>query len=178
VPPLPTGQDDLVRIRPATPDDLEDVGRVHALSRNAAYVDLVPAEALARVTPRTQTDVWRRRTTEGTGRAALLVAEIEDSVSGFSFATAPSDALTAELRALHVLPDHHGTGAGQALHDAALDAVRTWGCTDIELWVLRGNDRAQSFYRRNGWVHDGTTAAHEVGGVEVPILRYARPVAG
>jgi GNAT superfamily N-acetyltransferase len=169
-------QDGRVLIRPAFPSDLEDVGRVHALSRNAAYVDLVPAEALARVTPRTQTDVWRHRTAEGTGRSALLVAEIGDAVQGFTFATASADPATAELAALHVLPDQHGTGAGQALHDAMLEEVRSWGCTDLELWVLRGNQRAQSFYRRNGWVHDGTTASHDVGGVEVPILRYARPV--
>jgi len=42
--------------------------------------------------------------------------------------------------------------------------------------VLRGNERAQSFYRRNGWTHDGTTSSHEVGGVDVPVLRYRRPV--
>jgi GNAT superfamily N-acetyltransferase len=164
----------LVRIRPATPSDLEEVGRVHALSRNAAYVGLVPARALARVTPRTQTDVWRRRTSTAAPRSVLLVAEVDDEVVGFTFASA--DGTTAELAALHVLSDLHGSGTGQALHDGVLDRVRSWGCDVVELWVLRGNERAQSFYRRNGWVHDGTTASHDVGGVDVPILRYARPV--
>ena len=161
-------------VRTAVESDLEEVGRVHALSRNAAYVDLVPAQALSRVTPETQTDVWRRRTSTAAPRSALLVAEVGDEVVGFTFAS--GEGTTAELVALHVLPDHHGSGTGQALHDAVLEKVRSWGCDDVELWVLRGNERAQSFYRRNGWVHDGTTASHDVGGIDVPILRYARRV--
>ena len=39
-------------IRPASVEDLAAVGRVHAVSRAAAYVDLLPADALARVTPK------------------------------------------------------------------------------------------------------------------------------
>ena len=161
-------------VRAGVDSDLEDVGRVHALSRNAAYVDLVPAEALGRVTPQTQTGVWRRRSSVAAGRSALLVAEVDGEIVGFTFGTAEGTA--AELVALHLLPDHHGSGTGQALHDAVLEEVRSWGCAEIALWVLRGNERAQSFYRRNRWVHDGVTASHDVGGIDVPILRYGRPV--
>jgi len=43
----------------------------------------------------------------------------------------------------------HGTGAGQGLHDAVVDRA------PAQLWVLRGNARAISFYTRNGFEFDG-----------------------
>jgi len=164
----------VLEIRPATAADLPEVGRIHALSRNAAYAGLLPADALARVTPERQEAVWRERVADAPARSALLVATDNGQVVGFTFGNADGD--HARLDALHLLPERHGGGAGQAMHDALLERFAAWGCTDAELSVLRGNERAQSFYRRNGWTHDGTTSSHEVGGVDVPVLRYRRPV--
>ena len=164
----------MLEIRPATAADLPEVGRIHALSRNAAYAGLLPADALARVTPERQEAVWRERVADAPARSALLVATDNWQVVGFTFGNADGD--HARLDALHLLPERHGGGAGQAMHDALLERFAAWGCTDAELSVLRGNERAQSFYRRNGWTHDGTTSSHEVGGVVVPVLVYRRTV--
>jgi GNAT superfamily N-acetyltransferase len=161
-----------VQIRPATPDDLAAVGRVHAVSRNAAYAGLLPADALAQVTPARQEAVWRERVAEAPARSALLVATYDGEVVGFTQGEARGD--VAHLNALHLLPERHGGGAGQALHDALLGRFAGWGCSSARLYVVRGNERAQSFYRRNGWTHDGTTGSHEVGGVVVPVLEYRR----
>ena len=163
-----------MQIRPATAEDLTAVGRVHALSRAAAYAGLIPAEALARVTPSSQAEVWLRRWFERPSRSALLVATYDAEVVGFTYGTGARD--PAELHAIHVRPERRGDGTGQALHDMLLDRFASWGRTRAELWVLRGNERAQAFYRRNGWVHDGGTGSHDVGGAVVPILRYRRPV--
>ena len=159
-------------IRPATSDDLAAVGRVHALSRNAAYAGLLPADALAQVTPARQEAVWRERLADAPERSALLVATYDGEVVGFTQGEARGD--VGHLNALHLLPERHGGGAGQALHDALLERFAAWGCTSATLYVVRGNERAQSFYRRNGWTHDGTTSSHEVGGVVVPVLLYRR----
>jgi GNAT superfamily N-acetyltransferase len=161
-------------IRPANSADLADVGRVHALSRRSAYVDLVPAEALARVTPERQEAVWRERIATARAQSALLVATDAGRVVGFTYGVAESD--HARLDALHLLPEEHGGGGGQALHDALLERFVGWGCSEAWLSVLRGNERAQSFYRRNRWTSDGTLTWHEVGGVDVPVLRYRRPL--
>ena len=162
----------MVEIRSAVRADLADVGRVHALSRGAAYAGLVPAEALARVTPEGQAKVWQERVATTPPPSALLVAVGDGQVVGFTFGSGSADG--AELRAIHLLPERHGGGGGQALHDALLAEFTAWGCTHAGLWVVRGNERAQAFYRRNGWRHDGSTAEHEVGGAMVPILRYTR----
>ena len=163
-----------MEIRPATPDDVDAIGRVHALSRNAASVDLLPASALAQVTPARQAAVWRERLADLPEPHAALVVTVDATVRGFAVGRAENS--TAHLVAIHVLPGLHGTGAGQGLHDRLSQDFAAWGCTHAELWVVDGNERAQSFYRRNGWTHDGTTAEHDVGGAVVPILRYRRPV--
>ena len=161
-------------IRSATSDDLAAVGRVHALSRNAAYAGLLPADALAEVTPERQEAVWRERLVNAPERSALLVATYDGEVVGFTQGEARGE--VGHLNALHLRPERYGSGAGQALHDALLARFVAWGCDRATLYVVRGNERAQSFYRRNGWTHDGTTSSHELGGVVVPVLLYRRPL--
>jgi GNAT superfamily N-acetyltransferase len=163
-----------MEIRPATADDVNGIGRVHALSRNAAYAGLVPEDALARVTPATQAALWRERLATERQPFAMYVATVNGRIEGIALGSGSGDEAT--LAAMHVLPALQGTGAGQALHDRLLADYASWGCRTAVLWVLEGNERAQSFYRRNGWVHDGVRATHEVGGVDVPALRYRRPV--
>jgi ribosomal protein S18 acetylase RimI-like enzyme len=163
-----------MEIRTATQDDAAAIGRVHALSRNAAYAGLVPAEALARVTPDSQAAYWRDRLAREPQPHAVYVAVLGGTVDGFTMGAGRGG--TATLHAIHVLPSGHGGGAGQALHDHLVADFAAWGCTTAELWVLQGNERAQSFYRRNGWAFDGGRDAHTVGGVDVPILRYRREV--
>jgi ribosomal protein S18 acetylase RimI-like enzyme len=164
----------VLEIRPATPGDLAAVGRIHALSRNAAYAGLLPAEALARVTPERQEAVWRERLADAPPQSALLVATDDGEVVGFTQGENRDG--VGHLNAIHLLPERRGGGAGQVLHDALLARFAAWGCTSATLCVVRGNERAQSFYRRNGWTHDGTTSSHEVGGVVVPVLVYRRRV--
>jgi GNAT superfamily N-acetyltransferase len=163
-----------MEIRPATTDDVEGIGRVHALSRNAAYAGLVPVDALARVTPASQAEHWRARLAAEPEPFSLYVGTVDGRIEGFALGSGRDGEAT--MNALHVLPALHGTGAGQALHDRLLDDFAGWGCGTAVLWVLEGNERAQSFYRRNGWVHDGGRGSHDLGGVDVPVLRYRRPV--
>lgn len=153
------------------PTDLERIGLVHSRSRRQAYAGLVPAEALARVTPEEQATVWTARFAGLPGQHAALVVEHEGAVVGFALAQDDADA-GAELTAIHVLPEHHGTGAGQLLMDAAVEALTSWGVDEAHLHVVDGNERAQAFYRRNGWRLRGAAGSHEIGGAAVPILEY------
>ena len=153
--------------------DAEQVGWVHSMSRRAAYAGLVPEEALARVTPEQQAMVWKTRFEQLPETHAAFVVEHDGAVVGF--ALAQLDPVSgAELNAIHVLPSRQGTGAGQALMDAVLGALGEWAVTEAHLHVLEGNERAQAFYRRNGWRLSGPAGVHAVGGAEVPILEYRR----
>ena len=164
-----------MEVRLATEADVDAIGRVHALSRNAAYAGLVPADALARVTPQSQARAWRERLAETPDPFAVHVVVVDRTVQGVAMGSA--DGSTATLAVLHVLPSLHGSGAGRLLHDTVMRDFARWGCSTAELWVLEGNERAQAFYRRNGWVHDGGRDVHPIVGADVPILRYRRPIA-
>lgn len=157
-------------IRPYTEADLDRIGWVHSHSRRAAYAGLVPEAALAKVTPERQAEIWRLRMATLSDQHAMFVAEVDGLVVGFALGLVEDD--KAEVQAIHVLAQQHGAGIGQALLDHVVEEFRSWGRTVAQLWVVEGNDRAQAFYRRNGWRADGTRSMHDVGGAAVPILRY------
>lgn len=73
----------------------------------------------------------------------------------------------AELHALYVLPQHHGTGAGHALLDAAVAPG------PAQVWVAEQNPRAQRYSARNGFEPDGPRHADaRLGGiVEIRLVR-------
>ena len=161
-----------VDIRRYRDDDVLQIGAVHAASRHAAYAGLVAPDALARVTAHNQAKAWRRRLTEGPCPRTMLVLEHPDDrrVAGFVLGSGPGTVAT--LHAIHVLPELHGSGAGQLLHDEIVEEFRMWSCSTAQLWVLEGNARAQAFYRRNGWALDGGRGINDIGGALVPIVRY------
>lgn len=161
-----------VRIRTYRDDDVRQIGAVHASSRHAAYTGLVAPEALARVTPQTQAAAWRQRLTEGPYPSSMLVLEHPENHRVAGFVLGSGSGPVATLHAIHVLPELHGCGAGQLLHDRIIATFRAWACSAAQLWVLDGNARAQAFYRRNGWAPDGSRDTNDIGGVLVPIVRY------
>jgi GNAT superfamily N-acetyltransferase len=158
-----------IMVRPYDEDDLLAVGRVHALSRQAAYAGLVPADALAAVTPDAQVEVWRERLASG---ATVIVGERDGEVVGFA-ALLETEAGT-ELNAIHLLPDAVGTGLGRALMDAAVEEARRQGRSVLHLFVLTGNDRARAFYLRTGWRLTGGAGLHDIGGAQAAHVRYER----
>jgi ribosomal protein S18 acetylase RimI-like enzyme len=56
-----------------------------------------------------------------------------------------------ELKRIYLLPTAQGTGAGLALHRAAIAALETLGHAVIWLGVWSGNLRAQRFYEKDGF---------------------------
>jgi ribosomal protein S18 acetylase RimI-like enzyme len=79
-----------------------------------------------------------------------------------------------ELLALYVDPGAWGLGVGRRLMAEARGRLVRCGFTDALLWVLVGNDRAQHFYRADGWVPDGQRRSVEIWEVAVDEVRYLR----
>jgi ribosomal protein S18 acetylase RimI-like enzyme len=59
--------------------------------------------------------------------------------------------MTAEIDEFFVLPEYRGTGLGRELLVRAESVFRDAGCKSVSLQVGIGNDRARSFYRRQGY---------------------------
>jgi GNAT superfamily N-acetyltransferase len=100
------------------------------------------------------------------------VAERDGQWIGIAMSGPPLDAAAAwerQLYVLYVLADGHGTGAGLALLQAVIDPTES-----TALWVADPNPRAQAFYRKHGFVADGT-AQVEDGVREIRMVRTVRP---
>jgi diamine N-acetyltransferase len=63
----------------------------------------------------------------------------------------PGDRKIVELKQLYLRGSSHGSGAGQALMDWALQQARIEGADEMILSVYSDNPRAQRFYARNGF---------------------------
>ena len=51
------------------------------------------------------------------------------------------------------------------------------GLVEAILWVLVGNERAERFYRADGWLPDGTTRHERFWDLPVPVARFRRQIA-
>ena len=98
----------------------------------------------------------------------VAVAERDGDVVGIAMAGPPQDSGAqwgTHLYVLYVLAAEHGTGAGAALLDAVI------GPNDsAALWVADPNPRAQAFYRKHGFVADGTVMVDD-GVREIRMVR-------
>ncbi|MCQ1986398.1 GNAT family N-acetyltransferase [Arthrobacter sp. zg-Y844] len=146
-------------IRRALPGDAEDFVSVHLQSWRESYAHVLGDE------------VFRRREADRSAavehrRAALAEQAMEPAIRNWlahsedgrllGFASAgparDSDAdVPLELWSIYILAEAYGKGVGQALLEQAVDKEPAY------VWVLEDNARAQAFYRRNGFVADGTS---------------------
>lgn len=96
----------------------------------------------------------------------VLVARANGRIIGYAMlaagigtdpavAAAVPDRPAVELSKMYVLSGHHGGVASAALMDAALDRAVQGGASCVWLGVNAGNERAQRFYRKNGFAVTG-----------------------
>lgn len=100
------------------------------------------------------------------------VSERDGQVIGIAMSGPPLDAeaqWARQLYVLYVLAADHGTGAGRALLQSVIDPAES-----AALWVADPNPRAQRFYRKHGFVADGT-AQVKAGVREIRMVRGAAP---
>ena len=155
-------------LRPAVPADAVTGATLHAACWREAYGPYVDAALLEERLGDTERWVaaWTRHLVDGPPR---VLAEVDGELVGFSVVgpTRDEDAVTPhELYAIYTRAAYWGTGLGQALWEA----VRPDG--PCSLWVLEANERAQGFYRRNGFAPDGSRELYAgLGAWEIRMVR-------
>ncbi|MCF6506449.1 GNAT family N-acetyltransferase [Blastococcus sp. MG754426] len=115
---------------------------------------------------------WTAALTDGRYREnRVAVALRSGETIGIAMSGPPLDAgapWRRQLYVLYVVAGEHGTGAGPALLRAVVDPEEP-----VALWVADPNPRAQAFYRKQGFLADGTVEVE--GGVrEIRMVRAAR----
>jgi ribosomal protein S18 acetylase RimI-like enzyme len=179
-------------VREAALADAEDVVRINVRAWQQAYAGIVPDDVLAALPARVPERVRRVRerwSAPGPRRWRTVVA-VEPDTPPVGFATfgpyrvnghddTELDPTVGEVLAIYVDPPRQGRGAGRALMDAAVGALRERdGVTELRLWVLADNVPARAFYERYGCVADGATHFFRVQRpdgtpVDLPEVRYA-----
>ncbi len=166
----------VLRVRPARTGDAAEVAQVHVRAWQVAYRGLLPDAYLDGLRADDRMSHYRFGATDPT-LPSTLVADEDGAVCGFA-TVGPSqdpDAREAgEVLALYVDPSAWGLGVGRRLMARARAHLVQSGFTHAVLWVLVGNDRAQRFYRADGWSPDELQRTAEVWGVQVDELRYRR----
>ncbi|MEM9712978.1 MAG: GNAT family N-acetyltransferase [Actinomycetota bacterium] len=161
-------------IRPFTVDDADQFGLVHVRAWQATYRGTMTDEFLDALDGAAWARRWREHFADGDHGRVDLVAELDGHVVGAVSVGADRDETgLGELWAINIDPDVFGTGVGQELFTAGVEALRHLDFTRAVLWVVRENARARRFYERNGWQADGTEKTVAIGGTEVVELRYA-----
>ena len=165
-----------MELRPALPSDARDVAAVHVRSWQSAYRGLLPDEYLDGLDPADRAAAYTFGVPDPGGYHTIVAVD-GGNILGFA-TTAPADDDDLPgwgvLAALYVDPPHWNSGAGRALVAAAREALIERGFHDALLWVLVGNERAERFYRIDGWTPDGARKTDEVWGVSVDESRYRR----
>ena len=187
---------DALTIRPAAPNDAQEIARIRVLGWRFAYQGLVPQGYLdsLNITEDTErmhgylsqlpqnlppNNLASVQGSSGDEKRLFMLAVRDDAVLGFChFSAAPNNADRAEravlgrvmigrLHSLYVDLDALGQGIGHALMSQALSTFTAWGCERANLWVLEGNSRAVSFYERQGWQLTGGTKVDRSFGPEL-----------
>ena len=159
--------------------DADAMGSVHVRAWRAAYSGgLMPDEDPNSLSVQVRADTWRQRLAQPVAdRSARFVVEDPAGVVVGFVVVGPERhdvaATDGELYAINVDPDSWRTGAGVALHESALGALRDAGFERAVLWVLPENRRARHFYETLGWRADHMERVATLHGVEVPVVRYS-----
>jgi ribosomal protein S18 acetylase RimI-like enzyme len=155
--------------------DAAAIARVQIDAWRETYTGHMPEEFWNEDSYQRRLGMWNHVLGPDGPPGARAVAERDGTIVGFATAGS-SDSNDARnghepardfaLYAIYLMASEHGSGLGQQL----LDAVA--GTRPAQLWVMRGNDRAIAFYRRNGFEPDGVEVTDDrLGVVEVRMVR-------
>jgi GNAT superfamily N-acetyltransferase len=150
-----------VRVREASPADLDALFCVQKAASTAAFAHVYPPDRYPYPDEAIRKEIARRLADEAT---TYLVAEdegkggeMQDLTPGSGLAFDHGDVVgfvsvsPGWVEQLYVLPDEQGRGIGSALLEAAVTRRRHAGDTELRLWTLESNEAGRRFYEARGW---------------------------
>ena len=170
-------------VRPATPDDVAEIARIHRDTWRTAYAELLPAEVLDGIDVEESRQAWA----EAVEHAHVFVANEGDWTVGFCVAgsapeqevvnadhSLPDDAATVgQISTLLVEPRWGRRGHGGRLIATAAHALRDQGATRGIAWVPEADKASVGFYATIGWSADGTVRTLDAGGRPLREIRVS-----
>jgi len=133
-----------VEIRTAGRADIPLIADLHVRSWQDAYRGMLPEQFLQSTVPSELAGHWNQPANLGD---ILLVAKSQEGLVGFAATKLEPEPC---IQNLHVLPMNRSAGVGRALLCEIAKRLHCKGKTTVHLWVIEQNQRAISFYVRNG----------------------------
>ena len=133
-------------LRPATPDDVDAIAELFHRGWHDAHPGNVPEGLTERRTAEAFHDRVAQRVAE---TYETTVAEVDGEIAGFIMVDGD------EAEQVYVDRAFRGTSVAGTLLTEAERQVAAAGHEVAWLAVVRGNDRAQAFYLKQGWVDEG-----------------------
>lgn len=133
-------------LRPATADDVDAIADLFHRGWHDVHPGHVPDGLTERRTPEAFHDRVVQRVAE---TDETTVAEVDGELAGFIMVSGD------EAEQVYVDRRFRGSGIAAVLLTEAERQIAEDGFDVAWLAVVRGNDRAQAFYRRQGWVDEG-----------------------
>ncbi len=162
-------------VRPARLDDVPAIARAHVDAWRASYTDLLPRAVLDHFDPDESAKYWRGIIGGRDIRHVTVAVTDDDSVVGFASCgpnRVPDPDYPGELYSIYLLEAYRGSGFGRMLFNAVDEYLHQQDLIPFQLWVVAGNDVAESFYRALG----GRRVASQPGtlrGAEIREHAYA-----
>lgn len=160
--------------RIATPNDIETIANLHALSWQNSYRGMLSDDYLDNHVLADRIQVWTQKINEPPAHQIILLKEIGTTVVGFVCAYGSStDEFGTFIDNLHVSPSFKGKGIGRELMRTVSDwSLQEFNQPKLYLKVLEDNHAARFFYEKVGGVKQASFSDEMPGGSLVPVWRY------
>ena len=152
-----------MRVRIASREDADIVGKVHSDAWKSAYRGIFSDEYIDSDTASKRRNEFLDSVQDDTCTYFLL--EESDQAAGIVKTHESNN--TIEIESIYILSEFRGTGIGRQF----IDFIKANRSGSIFLWVLEVNTNARRFYEKNGFVPTGETRTITRGG-EFKQLRY------
>jgi len=171
------GSDRSFRIRPAVPDDLLGLARVHVATWHSTYRGIVPDARLDALT--VEGDIasgfgrWLKD--PAPGFAYLVAHRPAGEIVGFAVGGPnryPEDDFSGELGAIYVLRPFQGLGIGSALVGGVARHLLATGRPDMIVWVIAKNPYRRFYEKLGGVFVRERVATSRIAGEELRERSY------
>jgi ribosomal protein S18 acetylase RimI-like enzyme len=166
-------------IRRATPEDSEEIARVHVDTWKTTYRGIVPQRYLDEMEILPRAEFWRKHIAESDSRVyvAETVAETNGKVCGFISGGPLREPLpdfdgesVGEITAIYIAFEAQRRGCGRAMMQRLAENLLQDGLTSAVIWVLERNPACRFYARLGGEVIERKTIS--IGGTDLVEVAY------
>jgi GNAT superfamily N-acetyltransferase len=169
---------EFVQIRPAVPEDLEGMARVHVDGWKTAYRGIVADDVLDSLTQENDitSGFGRGLRTPQIGERQFVATSSNEGIIGYAIAGPNRDRsprFAGELEAIYVLSSHRNGGVGSRLVGEVARFLADCEMDSMVVWVLLHNPY-RSFYEHLGGTRLGERVGlpHPLGGGPLTEVSY------